>query len=132
MRTGFAVFITAVLALGLGYATRPFVEWAVNQSVGGQKVQCVAGGAVCVGQPVSTAFGYGIDDRIGGVLDVRCGPPVRDGSQGNLNPFELMSENCAEAQYRVAFSNGRRLTNVWVDQGLIVQLDDYPRHTIDP
>ncbi|MBU2291532.1 MAG: hypothetical protein KKC29_10585 [Alphaproteobacteria bacterium] len=108
------------------------MEWAVNQSAGGQKVQCVAGGAVCVGQPVSTAFGYGIDDRIGGVLNVRCGPSVRSVPQGYLNAYDLMSQNCAEAQYMIAFSNGRRLTNVWVDQGLIVQLDDYPRHTIDP
>jgi len=119
----------AILALWTGYATRPFVDWVIPQ--GGAKVQCVADGKVCVGAPVSAAFGYRIDDHIGGVLAVDCGPSDRVADK-HMTAHDLMSRDCAEPQYLIAFSNGRRLTNVWVDQGKIVRLDDYTRHTIDP
>ncbi|OYU69832.1 MAG: hypothetical protein CFE28_07325 [Alphaproteobacteria bacterium PA2] len=74
-----------------------------------------------------------LDDDIGGALDVSCGfTNPGAGAMRNLNILELMRVDCAEAKYVISFSNGRRLTNVWVDNGKIVRLDDYPRHSFDP
>ncbi|MDP1777237.1 MAG: hypothetical protein Q8K90_01320, partial [Brevundimonas sp.] len=68
-----------------------------------------------------------------GVLDITCGySSPGQGAFSHLDPMDLMSQDCGEPKYVVSFSNGRRLTNLWVDAGRIVRIDDYPRHTIDP
>ncbi|MGZ9098366.1 MAG: hypothetical protein ACXW3O_01565 [Brevundimonas sp.] len=134
MRTGIVVAILAALASFIvGFLARPVADWGRGQLSGGADVQCVASGTLCVGAPSSAVFDYRMDDHLGGVLDISCGF-VRpgNGSGQKLNPVELMAADCAESRYMIAFSNGRRLTNVWVDRDRIVRLDDYPRHSIDP
>lgn len=83
--------------------------------------------------PISAAFAYGVDDHLGGVLDVNCGfsRPGQTGCSESLTPLDLMTRDCAEERFVVTFSNGRRLTNAWVAGGRIVRLDDYPRHSLD-
>lgn len=134
MRTRTVVGIAAVLTASVaGFLARPVVDWGRNQVSGGAEVQCVASGKLCVGAKASAAFGYGIDDHLGGALDISCGyARPGSGSGQKLNPVELMTADCAETKYMIAFSNGRRLTNVWVDRDRIVRLDDYPRHSFDP
>jgi hypothetical protein len=95
-------------------------------------VRCVAGGRVCVGSPSAAVFGYAIDDHIGGVLDVTCGyeAPGR-GALNRLSIPDLMKRDCLDEKYVISFSNGLRLTNIWVESGRIARIDNYPRHTLD-
>jgi hypothetical protein len=74
-----------------------------------------------------------VDDDIGGALDISCGfSNPGAGATQHLDILQLMRVDCAEAKYVISFSNGSRLTNVWVDNGEIVRLDDYPRHSFVP
>lgn len=99
---------------------------------GGADVRCVADDRVCTGMPVGAAFAYLVEDHVGGVLDISCGfSEPGAGALNHLTPLDLMSADCLESRYVISFSTGSRLTNVWVDAGQIVRLDDYSRHSLD-
>lgn len=129
MRT--STIVVAAMAFAVGLAVWPAWNLFGGQRPGGANVKCIAGGRACVGMKPELAV-Y-LDDEIGGALDVSCGfTEPGAGATRQLHILELMRVDCAETKYVVSYSNGRRLTNVWVDNGKIVRLDDYPRHSFDP
>jgi len=124
--------MAVLAALVVGAGVRPVADWLIDQAAGGPDVRCVADGNICKGMPVAAAFDFRLDDHLGGVLDVSCGfTKPGAGAANQMSPLQLMASDCLEPKYMISFSNGRRLTNVWVDRGRIVRLDDYPRHTWD-
>jgi len=128
------------LALGifLGYAFRPIIDWGVDQSRGGPSQTCILRAALCKGQSITEFSPATFEDQLGGLLDVTCGFE-RPGDTGREGKYlrgpekfaDMVQTGCRSERYVASFSNGRRLINLWVDKGVIVQIDDYPRHVID-
>lgn len=99
----------------------------------GRAAQCIEKNSICVGMPADQVLRpYAIEDILGGLIGVSCGfekPGAGIGNEANM--ATLIGMGCQNQKYVASFSRGDDLTNIWVDHGVIVQLDRYPRHTID-
>lgn len=123
--------IVALLALGafaLGLFVSPFVMGFGRTIQGSVTVRCVGQGA-CVGD-TSSAFlrSHNLEDRIGGVSGVFCGP---DGQGDWLFITDLLEgRTCPQPRY-VEFRTPTTRTLVSVEDGVVREIQQGPLHTID-
>lgn len=123
--------LLAVVTFGLGLWASPLLEGLTRQPPKGRGVQCLADGKVCVGMRFENVEGR-LEDRFGGLIGAYCGfDRPGEGAEPYVSLGPLIGGGCGSTRYVAQFSDGNYLTNLWVDGGVIVRLDQYPRHAID-
>ena len=72
------------------------------------------------------------ENNFGGLIAVYCGfDRLGVDAKVAMKLADVIKGGCPGPRYVAQFSDGRRLTSVWVDNGTVVQLDRVPRHNLD-
>jgi len=129
-----AVIVAGIVGFALGVWLSPalLLFWPIGVAEGAA-LRCLPGNQVCVGSKASEALKpYVFEGKYGGLIGVACNfdePGSRKGDDINLQSFA--ERGCPGGRYVATFSNGRVMTNFWVEDGVIVQLDRYPKQVLD-
>jgi hypothetical protein len=122
----------ALLAFLGGAWAGPLVTMAADQQPEGRALKCLARGTVCVGMSAESVLSSSSEDNFGGLIGVYCGfdrPGAGVGPDENF--ADVIGHGCSGGRYVAQFSDGRRMTSIWIDNGRVVRLDRAPRHTLD-
>ena len=120
-----AVVLGAAIAIGAGnLAASGYLPVSWN-------ARCLPSGAVCLGMPAAEAMPKMSEREVGGVIDVSCGFSAPGAGAEETNLATVIQNGCRSTRYVASYSDGRHLTNLWVDHGLIVRIDYGSRHDID-
>jgi hypothetical protein len=121
------------LGLGVGLGVRPMLSMARSQAAVVWDHKCLANGRICVGMKADQALQFYLTEgTIGGLIGVECNfTQPGAGASDDANLATLIESGCGSRKYVASFSDGQRLINLWVDNGAIVRIDNYPRHVID-
>lgn len=94
--------------------------------------QCIDSGKFCTGMKASDVLTDRLSKSVGGLSVVYCDfnrPGVGVGRSMILS--ELIEKGCQSSRYVAQFSNGNRLTSIWIDSGIVVRIDQVGRHALD-
>lgn len=121
---GIACFLAGMIGPGL-------VKWL---SYPGSNVRCIENGRICVGMPVDRVLSsFAVEDALGGMIDFTCGfTKPGQGAVDSIGIVGLLRRECSEEKVVASFTKGGDLTNLWIEDGRIVQIDRFPRHDIAP
>lgn len=124
--------IAAALFIGLtaGVFASDFflrVFWLFRGSV---EVRCIQEG-ICVGDDGdSVLYGWGVDDRVGGLTSIFCGEPYKNPDYIHLADL-VQGKTCGRETYTYHFNNTTFGTDVTVSGGKITKIEQGPLHIID-
>lgn len=119
---GIGCFLAGMIGPGL-------VTWL---SYPGANVRCIEYGRICVGMPVDRVLSsFAVEEPLGGMIDLTCGfTKPGQGAGDDIGIVGLLRRECSEEKVVASFTKGGDLTNLWIDDGRIVQIDRFPRHDI--
>jgi hypothetical protein len=124
--------VALVLAFVAGMAFFPVLRAAHHDVAYGSAIRCVRAHTLCVGMKFDGPAAIRLEEEVGGFIDLYCGFDRPGGMVGQMMVLDaVVSGGCAQPRYVAQFSNGADLTSLWIDNGVIVQVDRYPRHTLD-
>jgi len=122
----------ALLAFVAGIIAAPLISVAADRTPEGHALKCIASGRVCVGMRAEQVLSSSSENNFGGLIGVYCGFDHPGGNVGaDKNLAGVIKGGCSGNRYVAQFSDGRHLTSVWIDSGIVVQLDRVPRHALD-
>ena len=121
---GIACFLAGMIGPGL-------VSWLSHP---GANVRCIESGRICVGMTVDRVLSsFAVEEALGGMIDFTCGfTKPGQGALDSIGIVGLLRRECSKDRVVASFTKGGDLTNVWIDDGRIVQIDRFPRHDIVP
>lgn len=128
-----ALVLQSIFLVALGVGMAGPVRDVLERRALGPNLACVSSQRLCVGQTIDTATVGRFESDLGGLVDVTCGfdHPGDSGGKDSIAVGALMSRGCGTDRFVLTFSDGRLLTNLWIDHGRIARVDRSPRHTID-
>lgn len=122
----------SAVAFAVGVWAAPMLAVASDGQPTGHALKCVAHTRVCVGMQAEQVLSSSSEENLGGLIGIYCGFEHPGGGVGPKMNFEdVITGGCGTKRYVGSFSDGRHLTSVWVDGGVVVQLDRVPRHSLD-
>ena len=125
----------SILAFAIGVWASPAMIAAGRHRAEGASLHCLAKGQICVGAPAQKVMSVNLADDLGGLVEVYCGfdRPGDPGAAPIVDISQLIARGCASPKYMAQFSDGRQVSRVWVDHGVVVALSRGPAHAaIDP
>jgi hypothetical protein len=128
-----ALILQSIFLVALGVAIAGPVRDGLERRASGPNLACVSPQRLCVGQTIDAADLGRFESDLGGLIDITCGfdHPGDAGGENPITVAALMSRGCGTDRYVLTFSDGRLMTNLWIDHGRIARVDRSPRHALD-
>ena len=105
-----------------------------GQRAAGADVSClqVAGRQVCKGQAIAD-LPWSANPSMGGIVSLSCDfeRPGKTRENGHMFTLSDIARGCGSRQFVATFSNGNTLTNLWVADGRLLQIDQFNSRTLD-
>ena len=127
--------MAAILLLLVGAAAGTWLPPLIAGSrAQGADVRCVQVGnsTICKGQSIKE-IPWNFHRNLGGIVGIFCDyeRPGKARENGNLLDIPSLVSGCNADRYAVSLSSGVVLTNFWIEDGLIVQIDRFNANPID-
>jgi len=129
-----ALLFQSILLVALGVALAGPIRDILDHRATGPNLACAGAHRLCIGQSIDASDLRGLEADLGGLADITCGfdPPGDTGGKTSIPVGDLLAKGCGTDRYVLTFSDGRRMTSLWIDHGRIARINRSPRHVIDP
>lgn len=109
-------------------------KFVAEELAQGPNVQCidVSGHAICKGQAIAKLPSEW-DRKLGGIVGIDCDfhRPGMAKLNGSSHDVASITSGCKTTRYVVTLSDGAVLTNFWINDGKIAQIDRFDANPID-